>query len=115
MNVRRKTLAANAIFAAHCLVCVLGAIGWYFPLLHTIWVTGMLVSLVLGNTLGYCILSKWEFDIRKQIEPQTNYDYAWSTFYTHKLTNGKISDGTIRSILNILMITALVTFFYFNY
>ena len=51
-------------------------------------------TLVSEALLGYCFLSRWEFALRKKLNPRTDYDYAFSSYYTNKLTHQRLNIST---------------------
>ena len=85
--------AAEGIFLLHlCLVLLVVFFGWYIPALWPWYVAALVATLVSDLLFGYCILSKWEFDLRRKVNPDTDYDFAWATYYTYKITNKRISN-----------------------
>lgn len=83
---------ANLIFVGHFLLVLIALFGWSIPEIWSVYMLILVLTLLSDMVLGYCILSKWEFDLRKKINPETDYNFMWSTFYTYKLTNNRIPD-----------------------
>ncbi len=106
-------LAADGIFVAHLLLVLLALFGFLVPALWYAYMAALAATLVSDLVFGYCILSKWEFDLRKRIDPQTNYDFAWATYYTYKLTNQRISNEFYKraGISALVLIIALNLYF----
>ncbi len=110
-------IGADTIFLLHLILVVLVVFGW---MVSSLWWTymGALVATLMSDVIfGYCILSKWEFDLRKRLNPETNYDYAWATFYTYKITNKRISDRFYKrtAIVALLLCIAINLYFKFLY
>lgn len=82
---------ANIVFVVHVIVFVYGLFGWLID--HSIWiyVSTLLGMLVLDIYFGYCILSKWEFDLRKKVNPDVDYPYHFSSYYTDRLLGKQLS------------------------
>ena len=82
---------ADAIWLIHFLVVSLVLFGWLVPsfwYVYMVVLTGTLISELIWS---YCILSKWEFDLRKRLNPSINYDFTYATYYTYRLTQGRLS------------------------
>lgn len=102
-----KTIA-NGIFVFHILIVIIVLFGWLIPGFWYVYM-GILVSTLLSDLVfGYCILSKWEFDMRKKINPRIDYDYTWATYYTHRYTNHRISNTTYKQLSIIYITTSLL-------
>ena len=69
-----------------------------------------LLALTLFSELlfGYCVVSKWEFELRKKLNPNIHYDYSWSTFYTYKLTNKRISDEFLNRAAIVFLVSSIL-------
>lgn len=78
--------AAECVFLIHLFVVIIAVFGWALPIPWFIYTAILVGTLSLGLLLKYCILSKWEFDLRKKTNKHIYYDYTWTTYYTHKLT-----------------------------
>lgn len=106
---------ADVIWIFHFLVVFIALFGWLFP---SIWYVYMAV---LGGTLmslfafNYCFLSKWEYDLRRKVDPTLNYEYAYASYYTYRLTVGRLRPQFL-SWLGMFFVTAsLVISLYFHY
>jgi hypothetical protein len=75
----------------------------------------IIITLISELSFGYCFLSKFEFDLRKKINPDLNYDYNFSSYYTYKLTNKIISNKFISIAGYILLIGSILINLYFHY
>lgn len=107
--------AAEVIFLIHLgLVLLVVFFGWYFPSLWPWYTAALVVTLISDLAFGYCILSKWEFDLRKKINPQTNYDYTWATHYTYKITNHRISNRFFERMATLFLVVSLANSLYFH-
>ena len=108
--------AAELIFLFHLgLFLLVVFFGWYVPSLWPWYIAALVATLISDLVYGYCILSKWEFDLRKKINPGTNYDFTWATHYTYKLTNHRISN-VLYWWMSIFFLTAsLANSLYFHF
>jgi hypothetical protein len=80
---KNKTLA-NIILLVHLTLVFIILFGWYFPKIKYLYLASLATTLLSELFLGYCILTKWEFDIRKKVEPTLNYDYTFLSYYAYK-------------------------------
>jgi hypothetical protein len=79
-------IGADAIFLVHFLVIAIALFGWLVPSWWHVYMA-VLVGILLSELfLSYCVLSKWEFDLRKKMNPRLNYEHSYTTYYTYKLT-----------------------------
>ena len=110
-------VGANAIFLLHLLLILLVIVGWAFSSIWWLYMGVLVATLISDVIFGYCILSKWEFDLRKRVNPSTNYNYTWTTFYTYKITNRRIRDSfykkaAITAIVLMILINLYFKFWY---
>lgn len=73
------------------------------------------ISLVSELVLGYCILSKWEFDIRKKINPKLDYDYSFSSYYTYKITEHRLRANFYQFWATLFLSLSLLINLYFKF
>lgn len=107
--------AADFILVVHFFVVVLVLFGWLVPSLWLVYiaiVTGALISELL---LNYCFLSKWEFDLRKKINPKLNYDYSYTSYYTYKLTHQHLSSRFLARVGIMFTTLSLAINLYFKF
>src|SRR5687768_7275876 len=95
---------ADVIFTLHILLALFLAFGWTAPSLWYFYMAALLLTLILGVLFGYCLFSKWEFDLRKKADPTISYDFTWATYYTYKLTNQHISYAFFTRIVSTFLI-----------
>jgi hypothetical protein len=84
-------IAADGIWLFHLGVVVLVLFGWLVPELWGLYIMTLGGTLLSELILNYCFLSKWEFDLRKKINPEIDYDYSYASYYTYKLTHRHLS------------------------
>ena len=106
---------ANLIFIIHSLTILIIIFGWKLPEMWWLYMAKLIITLISELFLGYCFLSKFEFDLRKKINPNLNYDYSFSSYYTYKFTNKKISDRFISISGYIFLIGSILINLYFYY
>jgi hypothetical protein len=89
-------LLADSIWALHLLVVLTVLFGWLFPEWWH-WYVSVLVAVLVSNVLwNYCLLSKWEFNLRKMIDPKVQYDHTYTSYYTYNLTRSYLSKYFLR-------------------
>ncbi len=109
------TIIANAIFLIHATVVFLAFFGWLFSKIWLIYMAVLILTLISDIVFGYCILSKFEFSIRKKLNPETNYNYTFSSYYTYKLTNHKISDKFIINVAYVFLTSSILINLFFKF
>jgi hypothetical protein len=108
-------LGADAIWFIHFLVVALVLFGWLVPSLWYLYMAvtaGVLVSELLWS---YCILSKWEFDLRKKVSPELDYEYAYASYYTYRLTRGHLSPRFLARAGIVFTVLSLAINLYFKF
>lgn len=86
-------IGADTIWLIHFGVVCIALFGWLLPQIWFLYLAVLVGTLISTSTLGYCVLSKWEFDLRKKLNPTLVYDYMYSSYYTYRLTGGYISNA----------------------
>jgi hypothetical protein len=89
-----QRIGADLIFLIHFLVVLIALFGWTIPAIWVFYMATLVSTLTSEVLLGYCFLSRWEFALRKKLDPSTNYDYAFSSYYTNKLTHQRFAIST---------------------
>ena len=84
MNKKLYWLLADFIFVIHIAVVYIILFGWYHERYHTVYLFTLITTLLSEVILGYCILTKWEFDLRKKVKPELAYDSNFMSYYVHK-------------------------------
>ena len=103
-----KTLehvGAVGVFLLHCAVVALALFGWLWPQIWPVYIALVAVILLQDIFLGYCVLSRWEFALRRMLNPKLRYDYTFTSYYTYKLTHKRLSTQFIR-IAGIVFLSA---------
>jgi len=108
-------IAAEIIFVFHVVIVTLVLFGWMFPNLWYFYIAALIASLFSDVFLGYCIVSKWEFDLRKKFDSKINYHYNFATYYTYKITNHHISDHFYKITAMIFLSLSIMISIYFRY
>jgi hypothetical protein len=85
-------ILAELLFIAHAALFFFLLFGWTAPQLWPLYMLAIAATLVSDLIFGYCLLSKWEFDLRRRAKQQVAYNYNWTTYYTYWLTNHRMSD-----------------------
>ena len=114
MNFLYRT-AANLIFVFHFFLVLLVLFGWLVPSLWYLYMATLVATLISDLVFGYCILSKWEFSLRRLVNPKLNYDFTWTTYYTHKFTNQKVSHRFFKQTAVVFLILSIAINLYFKF
>lgn len=108
-------IGADGIFVAHLLLVLVVVFGFLIPSIWYLYMTILVATLLSDVVYGYCILSKWEFNLRKKLDPGVTYNFTWATYYTYKVTNYRISDTFYKkaAIAALMLCIALNVYFKF--
>jgi hypothetical protein len=98
---------ANFIFLIHLTVIFIVLFGWYFKPIFAIYFLTLILALFSEAVLGYCFLTKWEFSLRKKINPDLNYGSAFINYYTQKYAGIKIPPDYIKYVSLTFLIVSL--------
>lgn len=89
-------LVADVIWLLHFFVVIIALFGWLIPEIWYVYIF-VLTSVLISNIIfEYCFLSRWEFNLRRKINPMLEYDYAYTSYYTYNLTKGFLSKDFLR-------------------
>jgi len=112
----KDRIPADAIFLLHAVLFPLVLFGWTMPSLWYPYIASLVAVLLSDLLFGYCILSKWEFDLRKKIDPTVNYDFTWSSYYTSRLFGKeRFSNSFWKTAALIFLLGSLAINLYFRY
>jgi len=75
---------ANSIFFIHTGFFLMILAGWAIPGIFYVYLPMLIASLVSELLLGYCVLTKWEFGIRKRLFPAFRYEHSFLIHYARK-------------------------------
>lgn len=84
-------VGAVGIFLIHCAIGVVIFLGWLWSSIWPLYIATLAIVLVQNWLLGYCVLSRWEFSLRRMLNPKLRYEYNFTTYYTYKLTHRRLS------------------------
>ncbi len=108
-------IAADTIFVLHAAIFLFNVFGWAIATLWWPYMTVLVLTLLYDTIFDYCVLSKWEFDLRKKINPSLRYDYNWATYYTYRLTNRHISNPFFKKISILFLTVSIGINLYFKF
>lgn len=106
---------ADIIWVLHFLIVVIALFGWLAPWLWPAYIAVLVGTLVSTLVYGYCVLSKWEYQLRKKINEQVEYDFSYASYYTYKLTHGRISPNLLKWGGMLFVCMSLAISLYFRY
>lgn len=79
-----QKLTADFIFFVHLtLVCIV-LVGWLIPVLFYTHLSLLLATLLSEIFLGYCLLTRLEFGIRRKLDPTLLFDKSCIVHYIRK-------------------------------
>lgn len=114
MKLLYRTLA-EVILLIHFLLFLFVLLGPMFPDWWYLYMGALFATLLSDIALGYCIFSKWEFDLRRKVNPELYYDFAWATYYTYKLTNQRLSNKFYNNAIIVFFVFAISINLYFKF
>ena len=113
-----KTLehaGAVGLFILHCAIGVVIFLGWLWPEIWPLYVSILVIVLFQNLILGYCILSRWEFSLRRLLDPKLRYEYNFTSYYTYKLTHKRLSTRFVQISGTCFLVSSLGINPYFKF
>ena len=111
MSKNKIKILANIVFLIHLVLVFVILFGWYFPKIKYVYLSSLVLTLLSELVLGYCTLTKWEFDLRKKLEPNLNYNYEFAAYYAYKFFNVNPPKRIIRYLALAFLTGSLVIFY----
>ena len=109
-----KRIFAEIIFVLHVALFFLVLFGWALPGMWYFYMTLVALTLISDLVLGYCLLSKWEFDLRRQVNPEIKYDYSWSVYYLHRFLRKHFPEDFWRRASTVFLLASFTINLYFH-
>ncbi len=100
--------AVNILFILHFIFVIIIFFGWVFPSIHFIYVLILSGTLLCWVVLGYCPITRWEFNIRRKYEPNLNYKNEYLEYYFSKFLKINIPVTYIRFYGTLFIILSLL-------
>ena len=69
-------VGADGVWALHFLVVVAILFGWLVPWLWPAYIAVLAGTLVSTLAFGHCVLSDWEYRLRRRADPRVEYDFS---------------------------------------
>jgi hypothetical protein len=104
----KYTIFANLIFIFHVFVVLTILFDWLYPQYRFIYLSTLILTLISEAILGCCILTKWEFDLRKKLEPSLDYDYGFVTYYGYKFFNINIPRKYVKYPAIVFLVVSII-------
>lgn len=76
---------ANIVCILHFLLILLVLFGWVHDRSFWFFVSAILITAFSELLLGKCILTVWEFNLRRKVDPSKIYDPSCIMHYSRKL------------------------------
>ena len=108
-------LLANLSFLIHIVVVLVILFGWAFSGLDLIYPLVLIIALMLESTLGYCLFTRIEFWLRKKIDPNLNYDFAYLSYFASKVLKIKVSNKLIKTVYILFLLMSLSIYYYYHF
>lgn len=108
-------VGADILFVLHFFIVMIVLFGWILESIWYFYMATLIITLIFDLIFNYCFISKWEFVLRKILNSELNYNYNWTSFYTHKFANKRLSDTFIKRIALFFLITSIIINLYFHY
>lgn len=108
------------LFALHIAIILINLFGWIIPSWRRfhLWVVGTTLFswIVLGiwKGFGYCILTDWEWDIKRQLG-ETDLPYSFVTYLTNNIFGLGLSTQTVDIITIGAFIPPIIISIYLNF
>ena len=107
-NKKSDFIIANLFFILHFIFVAIIFFGWLFPKIYIVYIIVLLITLFCWMFLGYCPITKWEFNIRRKYEPGLNYRNEYMEYYVSKFFKINIPVIFIRVYGIIFLVISLV-------
>lgn len=75
---------ANVLFLIHCVLVIILLFGWLVEALYYVYIASLFSTLLSHIIFGYCLLTKWEFTLRRRLHPGLYYDSTFIGYYCHR-------------------------------
>ena len=108
-------VGADLVWCLHFVVVALALFGWLWPQLWLAYIAVLTGTLISTLSYGYCILSKWEYDLRKKSSSPITYDFSYASYYTYRLTHGYLSNTFLARAGVLFAASSLIINLYFRY
>jgi len=108
-------VGAVGVFLLHVVVFVVILFGWVWPSIWPLYMALLVYVLIQNLVLGYCVLSRMEFSLRRILNPKLRYEYNFTTYYTYKLTHRRISTHFVQVAGTFFLATSLAIQTYFAF
>jgi hypothetical protein len=110
-----ENVSAIGIFILHCIAFAIILFGWLWPSIWPLYIAIITYTLFQNWILGYCVLSRWEFSLRRMINPKLRYDFNFTTYYTYKLTHRRLSTQLIQRLGTVFLMTSIALSLYAHF
>lgn len=99
---------AFMIFILHLGVVFINVMGWFFPILRPLYQITLFATIVSWITTTSCMLTVWEFKLRKMINPKIeDYEYEFIDYYFRKFFKGTASPVFVHRIGLFFLVVSL--------
>ena len=108
-------IIADIIWILHLFVVIVVLFGWLVPSIWYLYISVLVLTLLSEIFWSYCLLSKWEFNLRKKIIPSLDYEYVYASYYMYKLTQGWLSRDFLNRWGMVFTVLSLSLNIYFHF
>ena len=111
---------ASLVFVIHLILVSVVTFGWLNGDLYLLFLGALVATVISELIYGSCLLSTWEFNLRRKIDPSKKYDASCIVHYGRKLfglppripTNTPKTFFQKYSFLMILMVLLIIATIY---
>ena len=107
----QSRILADILFVSHLVWVTIILFGWWFTSIEYVYLGVLISTLVSELVLGYCILTKWEFDLRKKLEPNLNYNHSFISYYGYKYFRVNPPDRLVKYLAILFLTGSLIVFY----
>ena len=104
-------ILANFILIVHAVFVFIILFGWSFTSFSLIYILTLLIAFFTQLFMGYCVLTRWEFYLRKKLDQTLDYDSSFLSWYMYKYSNIHIPTRGIKYVSLAFLFISIVIYF----
>lgn len=109
------TFGANLIFVFHVLWALVAIFGWLIPALWPLYMAVLAATLISLLFLSHCPLTRWEFNMRRKVDPTASSSSVFLAHYLAKLLGRQITDAFILRAGLVFVVASIAINLYFRF
>lgn len=108
-------VGADVVFFFHFIWIMLGMFAWAWAELWYTYVFVVVTTIASYLFSRNCILTRWEFALRRRAGQWLDFSSDWIPYYTHKLGGSRVSDAFLFRAALFFLVSTLALNLYFRY